>query len=210
MLQYPQKEGVIKQVDSSGNINFDPLLIKTFADLTRNLSQRAAPAIRKKGFENYLRHNEHETFGYQTASGKKANIYVIAGAEYNDSEFHSAEKLAKAGYHVVFPNKGALGKERKNDIYLYDTKTYAQQKVEIKSLFGTTSETVSAQIISGSGQAGIIAYDIQSGIKKNRLIDGLRKGWSKNTKRVMINWHGQWYDIEEGMLFTQSVYDILK
>ena len=57
-----------------------------------------------------------------------------------------------------------------------DAKTYIKRKVELKVLFGETAETVKKQLISGSGQASVVAYDIQSGIKKNWLIEGLRSG----------------------------------
>jgi hypothetical protein len=131
--------------------------IITFADLATNLAKRVAPAIRKKGFENFLAHNKHEALNYTTGSGESASIYIMEGARYNEQEFHTSEKLAKSGYHVVFPNKGDLGKRRKNDVYLYDIKTYAQKKVELKSLFGNSMEAVKSQIISGTGQASIIA-----------------------------------------------------
>jgi hypothetical protein len=210
-IKYPQKEGILKTgKDNSKVVYFDPTGVVTFADLTTNLAKRAVPVIRKKGFENFLAHNKHEVFNYKTESGKKADIYVMEGARYNEQEFHISGKLAKAGYHVVFPNKGDLGKVRKNDVYLYDIKTYAQKKVELKSLFGDSMDTVKSQIISGTGQAGIIAYDIQSGIKKQWLIQGLRGGWSNDLKTVMINWKGQWYNIHKDILFTKEIYRILK
>jgi hypothetical protein len=132
------------------------------------------------------------------------------GAKYNQSEFHIAEKLAKVGQHVLFPNDSDMGKGRKNDVFLYDSKTFAQQKVELKSLFGNTAEVVRSRIASGTGQASIIAYDIQSNIKKKWLIEGLRRGWSKDLKRVLLNWRGRWYDINKESLFTQAVYHLLK
>jgi hypothetical protein len=185
--------------NSEKNLDFDPEKVKTFADLTRNLTRKAAPEIRKRGFENYLKNSEYQVFEY-----KEGNIYVIQGAKYNDTEFHIAGKLVKAGYHVLFPNEGDLGKGRKNDLYLYDVKTYAQTKVELKSLFGSTAESVKSNLISGSGQAGIIVYDIQSGIKKNWLIEGLRSGWTKDTKKVMLSWKGRWYDINEKNVFEKK------
>ena len=185
----------------SGTLYFDPVGIMTFADLTINMVKKVAPHIRQKGIENYLSNNEHDTFEYKTASGEKTNIWIIKGARYNVTEFHIAEKLAKSGQHVLFPNQGVLGMGRKNDVYLYDAKTYIQQKVELKSLSGHTAETIKNQIIRGSGQAGVIAYDIQSNIKKLWLIDGLKKGWSKNLKKVIINYKGQWYEVDREKLY---------
>ncbi|MDR0604076.1 MAG: hypothetical protein LBG80_07225, partial [Bacteroidales bacterium] len=75
---------------------------------------------------------------------------------------------------------------------------------------GHTADAVKSQIISGSGQAGIIAYDIQSKIKPNWLIQGLRNGWSNNLKTVMINWKGQWYQIEQDLLFGDEIYRFFK
>ena len=99
------------------------------------------------------------------------------------------------------PQVNDLGKGRKNDVYLYDAKTYIQRKVELKSLSGYTAETIKKQLISGSGQAGIIAYDIQSNIKKMWLIDGLRKGWGSDTKKIILNYKGQWYEIDRSKLY---------
>lgn len=204
-IDYEQKEGLVKETELSGNLYFDPTGIRTFADLTSNMIKRASPKIRKIGFDNFLKHNDHEVFKY-----KKGNIYTIRGARYNDAEFHTAEKLTKAGYHVVFPRHGDLGKGRINDVYLYDSKSYVQRKVELKALHGDTAERVKNQIISGSGQADVIAYDIQSGIGRSWLIHGLREGWNDNVKSVMINWKGQWYEINKEKLFDQSVYKLFR
>ena len=206
-----QKEGIITPPkENSGTLYFDPFGIKTLADLTSNMVKKVTPIIRKKGLENYLAHNIHETFTYKTASGIKTNIWIIKGASNNDTEFHIAEKLARSGQHVLFPNQGAFGKGRKNDVYIYDAKTYAQQKVEFKVLTGKTAETLKNQLISGSGQANIIAYDIQSNIKKQWLIEGLKKGWAKDLKKVMINYKGLWYEVDRKKLHDGWLENNLK
>lgn len=207
---FEQKEGILKVKSNSGIILFDPLGIKTFSDLTKNMIEKVAPTIRERGLKNYLSHNKHETFVYRTIKKEKANIHIIQGAEYNQSEFHIAEKLVKSGQHVLFPNQGDLGKKRKNDVFIYDIKTFFQRNVELKSLFGETADTISSQIISGSGQSNIIAYDVQSNIKRNWLIQGLRSGWTKNTKKILLNWMGQWYEIDKELLFSNNIYRILK
>ena len=125
-----QKEGVIKsRDDNSGVLYFDPTGIKTFVDLTTNMVKRVSPGIRKKALDNYLNHNEHDTYKYQTKSGLTTYIWDIKGSVCNETEFHIAEKLATSGQHVLFPNQGVFGKGRKNDVYLYDAKTYIQQKL---------------------------------------------------------------------------------
>ena len=161
--------------------------------------------MRKKGFENFLLQNEHQVYSY-----KNGNIYVVNGAKYNDTEFHIAEKLAKSGQIVMFPNQGEFGKGRKNDVYLYDTKTYFPHKVELKSLFGNTAESVKNNLICGSEQANVIAYDIQSNIKINWLVEGLRTGWNSNLKFILLNWKGLWYEINSKILFDKKIYDLLK
>ncbi|MDR0866710.1 MAG: hypothetical protein LBO74_17515, partial [Candidatus Symbiothrix sp.] len=65
--------------------DFDPSEIRTFTDLIDKLSKKAVPAVRKKGFENYLRNSKYKVFEY-----KEGNIYAIQGAKYNESEFHIA------------------------------------------------------------------------------------------------------------------------
>jgi len=197
-----QEEGLINpKTETSGALYFDPLGINTLVDLTTNMVKRVAPGIRKRALENYLKNNEHDTYSYKTKSGLTVNIWDIKGSDYNKTEFHIAEKLAMSGHHVLFPNQGAFGKGRKNDVYLYDTKTYIQQKVELKALFGETAEVLKSQIISGTGQASVIAYDIQSNIKKMWLIDGLRKGWGSDTKKIILNYKGQWYEIDRSKLY---------
>ena len=198
---FEQKEGIITSNSSSGMLYFDPIGIKTFYDLTENIVKKVSRAVKKKALENYLKHNEHKEFNYKTKNGGKANIWTVNGSEYNETEFHIAEKLARSGQHVLFPKQSDLGKERKNDVYLYDAKTYIQQKVELKALFGEAADTITSQLLSGSGQASVIAYDIQSNIKKKWIIKGLRDGWTKNIKKVLLNYKGQWYEIDREKVF---------
>jgi len=190
------------------HLYFDPMGIKTFADLSFYLAQRATPLLRRKGFEFFLRNNRSKIQEHRKINA--GSIIVMKGAKYNETELHIAEKLAKAGYIALFPNQGDLGKGRKNDVYLYDNKAYIQHKAELKSLFGYSAETIKHQLLCGVIQANVIVYDIQSNIKKNWLIEGLRCGWSQNLKMVLLNWKGQWYKIKKDDLFTQSIYHTLK
>ena len=66
------------------------------------------------------------------------------------------------------------------------------------------------RFLSGSGQASVIAYDIQSNIKKNWLVEGLRSGWNENLRTVMINYKGQWYQFDKKDVFDENIYKILK
>ena len=210
-VEYKQKEGIISsEHDASEVLYFDPLGIKTFADLTSNMVKKVSISIRKKALENFLANNKHETRTYKTASDKKTNIWIMKGAKYDATELHISEKLAKSGQHVLFPKQSDLGAGRKNDIYLYDAKTCIQTKAELKSLFGESPETLKSQLISGTGQASVIAYDIQSNIKKMWLIDGLRKGWGKETKKVLLNYKGQWYEIDRKKLYSDWLERNLK
>ena len=84
----------------SDKLYFDPLLIKTFSDLTENMIKRVSASIRKKGLENFLMNNKHETYEYYTKAGIKTNIFIIEGAVYDNTEFQIAEKLAKSGQKV--------------------------------------------------------------------------------------------------------------
>jgi hypothetical protein len=70
-ILYEQQQGIKTPPNNAGNAYFDPTGIKTFADLVGNLAKRAAPAIRKRGFENYLKNNKHSAFKYDNG-----NIYV--------------------------------------------------------------------------------------------------------------------------------------
>ena len=171
--------------------------IQTFTDLVSVLSKRKDAVYRKQYFGHYFLRNHHRLFEYPNG-----NIYVLKGAVYSDTEFHVAEKLTKAGYHVVFPGQGDLGKGRKHDVFLYDSKTFIQQKAELKSLFGNTARRVKEQLIYGSGQASIVVYDVQSNISPLWLKEGLKQGWSKNLYKILINWKGQWYEVNKDKLYN--------
>ncbi len=179
--------------------------VQTFTDLMAVSAKRNDPVYRRLCFEYYFSNVKHRLFEYPDG-----NIYILTGAVYSDTEFHIAEKLTKTRYHVVFPSQRYLGKGRKHDVFLCDSKTFILQKAELKSLFGHTAETVKRQLSSGSEQAGIIIYDIQSVIKKNWLIDGLRKGWTINLKTIILNYKGQWYQIDKKTVFADIIYKMLK
>ncbi|MDR2652255.1 MAG: hypothetical protein LBC68_08075 [Prevotellaceae bacterium] len=210
-----QKAGVIGRkgftpLATNDALLADPLMVNSFLSLIDFMRARVAPQLRKIAFERMIANEKHD---------RKGDVFYLAGAKYNRTEQQTAQKLARADYYVVFPNKEQINKikaiendtgKRINDVYVYDKKTYIQRKVELKTINGASAEAISSQIISGSGQSSIIAIDIIGNISKHDLIDAIRAGWTNKTKILMINYRRQWYEIEHDLLFSKSIYRFIK
>jgi hypothetical protein len=134
----------------------------------------------------------------------------MSGSEYSETESQTAQKLTKAGFFVIFPGKGQIKaikklegdeSQRKNDCYIYDKKTYVQNKVDLKSSGESSIKSISYHISSGSGQAPIVVMDITGKISKKKLIAGIRAGWVSDTKRILLNYKGQWYELNKKKVF---------
>ena len=64
---------------------------------------------------------------------RNGDVYYMKGAKFSEIEEHTAIKLSKEDYYIVFPSKGQIKQIKKiendnslfeNDVYLYDKKTY--------------------------------------------------------------------------------------
>jgi hypothetical protein len=181
----------------------DPLLVNSFLKLYDFMKQKAIPKYREIAFNKMLENEKYTRDG---------DVIFMEGSEYDEIEKQSAAKLTKAGFYVVFPGKGQIKNikkldedksSRKNDIYIYDKKTYNQRKADLKTVNGASPKAISDHIISGSGQAPVIAMDIIGKISKNNLIDAIRSGWAKNTKIILLNYRGQWYEINKDKVFDK-------
>lgn len=191
----------------------DPLQVNSFLKLVDFMREKAIPKVRKIAFENMIKNEK--------LSDAKTNndVYVMKGAKVKDFELHTAEKLSKAGFLVVFQNKGHTkgikkiensNDKRSNDVYIYDKKTYVQTKVDLKTVHSGSKETIAQHIISGSGQAPVIAMDIQGGTTRWNLIKGIRSGWGNDTKRILINWKSQWYSLDKNQVFGKYIEEKIK
>ena len=201
-----QKEGIVGKEDftalAAKGLLSDPMQVNSFLSLIDFMRVKAAPQLRKIAFDLAMKNERYK---------RENDVFYMDGSTYNRTEKQTAEKLTKAGYFVVFPSeqhiKGIKIKEndtdaRKNDVYIYDKKTYKQKKVDLKTVNGASPETISQHIISGSGQAPIIAVDIVGNIGKYNLIKAIRSGWTKETKIVMVNYNRQWYEIDKAKLYN--------
>jgi hypothetical protein len=138
--------------------------------------------------------------------------YLLKNLLY-DIEEKTAIKLWKAGYYVVFPGKGQI-KEIKilekdkslllNDVYLYDKKTFYQQKADLKAVNGGSLEAIKTHILHGSEQANVIVMDMSAKTSNLNIIKGIRAGWTKNTKTILLNWKGQWYFINKDNAYKKG------
>jgi hypothetical protein len=201
-----QKSGIIgkegfKTLAAKGLLS-DPMQVNSFLSLIDFMRVKAAPQLRKIAFDLAMKNERYK---------RENDVFYMEGSVYNRTEIQTAEKLAKAGYYVVFPSgkhiKDIKTKEndtgaRKNDVYIYDKKTYKQRKVDLKTVNGASPEAISSHITSGSGQAPVIAIDIIGKISKLRLIEAIRSGWTKDTQIVMFNYNGQWYEVNKKNVFN--------
>lgn len=169
------------------------------------MRRKAAPQLRKVAFESMI---AGEKFTQED------DVFYMVGSNPTEQERQTAQKLEKAGFFVVFPGKGQIeaikqlegdSNKRKNDCYIYDKKTYAQSKVDLKSSGEPSVESIAYHISSGSGQAPVIALDITGNISKRNLIAGIRSGWSKGIKEVLINYKGQWYSADKKKTFSKWI-----
>lgn len=216
-FEYKQKNGLIVEKERSfalrGVLLSDPLQVNSFLKLVDFMREKAVPKVRRIAFDNMIKNES--LLSINTGS----DVFVMKNAKPNETELHSAEKLTKAGYFVVFPNDKQIKKikkienstdARKNDIYIYDKKTYVQSKVDLKTVNSGSKETIAQHIISGSGQAPVIVMDIQGGTTRWNLIKGIRSGWGSDTKRIIVNWKGQWYSLDKNQAFGKYIEEKIK
>lgn len=203
-LVYPQKENVVgkkgfEPLAMRDVALFDPLQVNSLLKVVDKFREKVAPQIRKKAFKNMLKYEEYSKHG---------DTYIMKGAEYNDREFQTAQKLSKIkdGYIVVFPSKGQLKEIKElekskdafiNDVYLFDKKTYVLKKADLKEVSGGSKEAIKNHVISGSVQAGFVVMELGNTVNRWNFIKGIRLGWGSNTKGVIANWRGQWYEIDK-------------
>jgi hypothetical protein len=209
-----QKEGVIGKEGftalAAKGLLSDPMKVNSFLSLIDFMRVKAAPQLRKIAFDLAMKNERYK---------RENDVFYMEGSVYNRTEMQTAEKLTKAGYYVVFPSGQHIKdikirandtSARKNDVYIYDKKTYKQRKVDLKTVNGASPETISQHIISGSGQAPVIAIDIIGSVSKQNLIKSIRSGWAKDTKIVMVNYRGQWYELNKGRVFSDWMFDNIK
>jgi hypothetical protein len=179
-----------------------PPAADTFVEMVVLMRGKLAPEQRKNLFDRVmsLEHCQREY-----------DVFFMKGAQYNETEHQTAQKLSGAGYYVVFPGRGQLKvieeadgntSSSKNDVYIYDKKTYMQSKVELKTIHGVADKTVTKRLLSGSGQAPVVALDIIGSISRQNLIKGIRNGWTKKLRTIMVNYHGHWYFIDREKTYS--------
>ena len=177
-----------------------------FTELVENSIKKTVQKIRKTIFEKMVEGEPYRLVG--------ENILIMNGAKPNEVELQTAVKLAKTDeYYLVFPNDGQIKEirklknesgEKRNDAYLIDKTTYKAIAVDIKTCGDPSPETIIAHLSEGVNQAPNLILDITGKMSKSKLIKGLRGGWSKELKLVLLNYHGQWYPIDRGKVFDKE------
>ena len=178
----------------------------SLAVLVEKSIKKTVLKIRKTIFEKMM---EEESFQFHGE-----NIIIMTGAKPNRLEIQTAEKLAKTDeYYLVFPNDGQIKEirklkketgEKRNDAYLIDKTTFKAIAVDIKTCGDPSPETIIAHLSEGVNQAPNLILDITGKMSKLKLVKGLRGGWSKGLKSVLLNYHGRWYHIDREKVFDKE------
>ncbi|MDO5106034.1 hypothetical protein [Capnocytophaga sp.] len=199
------KKEAIKNILNNALLS-DPLQINTFIKLYDFMQVKVASKVREKAFKNMLKNESFKQVD---------DVFIMQGARLNTTELQTAQKLSRAtnGYYVVFPSEGQIKgikkligdvSKKKNDVYLYDKKTFYQKKADLKTLGDVSKETIERHLTDGSKQASVIVMDIQGQTNRHNIIKGLRAGWNKNIKEVLLNYKGKWYEIRKDKLFDDK------
>ncbi len=162
---------------------------------------------REKAFKKMLQAELHTT--------DKGGAVVMIGAKPTATELQTASKLvqAKNGYNTIFisPYQIKVLKEMMNiknktnaDVLLIDKKTYVARLADLKTIGNASRETIKAHLMKGSEQAPVVVLDVQGKVKRFDLINGIRDGWCKGTKFILLNYKGQWYEIDKGNAFNKK------
>lgn len=173
----------------------------TYLVSERNLKNR------EKAFKKMLQADLYTTH--------RGGAIVMIGAKPTATELQTASKLvqAKNGYNTIFisPFQIKVLKEMMNiknktnaDVLLVDKKTYVARLADLKTIGNASRETIKAHIMKGSEQAPVVVLDIQGQVKRFDLIKGIRDGWCKSTKFILLNYKGQWYEIDKGNAFNKK------
>lgn len=173
----------------------------TYLVSNRNLKNR------EKAFKKMLQGDFHTTH--------RGGAIVMIGANPTTTELQVASKLvqAKNGYNTIFisPLQIKALKEMMNiknktnaDVLLVDKKTYVARLADLKTIGNASRETIKAHLMKGSEQAPVVVLDIQGQVKRFNLINGIRDGWCKGTKAVLLNHQGQWYEIDKDGAFKKK------
>ena len=142
------------------------------------------------------------------------NVIKMVGAKPNETELQTARKLAKTDeFWLVFPNDSQIKEIRalmnesgdnRNDVFLVDKVTLRTVAADIKTCGDPSVETISAHLSGGVNQAPNLILDITGKLEKRKLINGLRRGWSKTLVYVFLNYHGRWYRLDRSKVFSKN------
>ena len=190
-----------------GKLRSDPTGIGTLVDCASYLIENRNLKKREQAFHSMLRSEIHKT--------DKGGAIIMQGAKPTKTEIQTANKLvqAKNGYNTIFLSPHQISKLKemlgiKNntnaDVLLVDRKSYVARLADLKTIGSASRETIKAHLMKGSEQAHVVVLDIQGQVKRFDLIKGIRDGWCKDTKFVLLNYKGQWYEINKGNAFKKK------
>ena len=190
-----------------GKLRSDPTGIGTLVDFASYWRESRNFNKREQAFHSMLRSEIHKT--------DKGGAIIMSGAKPTKTEIQTANKLvqAKNGYNTIFVSPHQISKLKvmfgiKNktnaDVLLVDRKSYVARLADLKTIGSASRETIKEHLMKGSEQAPVVVLDIQGQVRRFDLINGIRDGWCKNTKFVLLNYKGQWYEIDKGSAFRRK------
>ena len=121
---------------TKGVLYADPFLVNYLLDMIDFMRFKLTPNLRKIAFERMIAKENYK---------REGDVFYMKNAQPNRTEQQTAQKLEKAGYYVVFPNKDQLKQikglthdktSRINDVYIYYKANYKQYKAELKTVNG--------------------------------------------------------------------------
>lgn len=190
----------------------DPLLIGPTKHMYDVMKAKVAPLVRKSAMDKFLKQNEHSIVFINKQ--KDTKVFVVKGASYDTNELETFIKLTNAKQHVIVPNNGAFPKGNnvsKNDAFIIDNKTYLSKAVDLKRIQGGSQDAFKAQMGKAGSQASNVVIDITASMSKRKLVDNLKSGWNDELKSALVNYRGQWYEIDKNILFDEKrIFNLLK
>ena len=138
-------------------------------------------------------------------------VYSVSNTFEYPHELATATKLTAENYDVVFMPAGFFGRnEKKYDVLL--CRDHLAFQADLKSITSTNPDTIGKRIKEGSHQAPRLVLDINSGIPRKDLIQGLKIGCERNDllKEIMLFYNHRFYRLFISQILSNRIYDIIK
>lgn len=138
-------------------------------------------------------------------------VFSISETFEYPHELATATKLTTEDYDVVFMPEGFFSRhEKRFDVLL--CRDHVSFEADLKCITSTNPDTIGKRIKEGSLQAPRLVLDIQSGIGRKDLIQGLKTGCERNDllKEILLFYNHRFYRLFISQILSKKIYDIVK